>query len=436
MAWVLFLAAVLVLGYRATPEDQRVRLLQIAEAICRRMKDMATQNRLACEPFNNALRGRTRWVLLTPSLVTLNVTIFVFMLFGSGALNDPSTLVAWGGNLGPRTTNGEWWRLVAALFVHAGLLHIIASAIGLVPVGLILERLVGWFAVATVYVAAGVFAGLVNLSNYPLSVSVGASGAVFGLYGLLLASASWGWLRSSDVTIPLPVLKWLAPSVAVFVLYCLTSDSLGIKSEFIALVAGFVSGLVVARRAGDRKPAVPIVSATMAAMLVIAIACAGLLHGITDVRPEIDGVVALEDRTARAYQTARDGFGKGRVTSEALAQLIDGTILPEFQAADRRLKAIHGVPHEQAGLVADAERYLELRSESWRLRAEGLRSDMMHSGRQAEREQPPSDANSRVRAEKRHTASMLISGRVESTERASLEALHRVRSFDQGSGNR
>src|SRR5262249_35330169 len=204
MTWILLFAAVLFFGYRATPQEERVRLLQIAEAMCRRMKDMAAQNRQACEPFNNALRARTRLVLLTPSLVTLNVAIFVLMFFGSGALNDPSTLVAWGGNLGPRTTNGEWWRLLTTLFVHAGLLHIIATTIGLVPVGLILERLVGWFAVLTVYFAAGVFAGLVNLSSYPLSVSVGASGAVIGLYGLLLASACWGWLRSSDLSIPLP----------------------------------------------------------------------------------------------------------------------------------------------------------------------------------------------------------------------------------------
>ncbi|PWT86693.1 MAG: hypothetical protein C5B57_00600 [Blastocatellia bacterium] len=426
MAWILFSAAVLFLAYRATPQEEQARLLRIVEGMGRRIKDEAAQNRRACEPFNNALRARTRWVLLTPSLVTLNVTIFVFMFFASGALTEPTSLVAWGGNLGPRTTNAEWWRLVTALFVHAGLLHLVATTIGLVPVGIILERLVGWFAVATVYFAAGVIAGLVNLSSSPLSLTVGPSGAVFGLYGLLLASASWDQLRSSNVKIPWPVLKRLAPSVSVFVLFGLTGDSLAIKSEFTAFVTGFACGVVVARCAGDRKPATPLVSATMAATLAIAIVAASLLGGITDVRPQIEGMVALENRTAGAYQVAVDGFRKGRLTSEALAQLIDRTIVPEFEAVDTHLKALHGVPREQARLLADAEQYLQLRSESWRLRAEVLRNDKIQSGRNAERGQPAIEENSRVRAEARHTKSMLMSGKAESTERASLEALYRI----------
>ena len=64
-------------------------------------------------------------MLVTPALVALNVTVFLIILVGPGALADPQTLVGWGGNFGPRTTNGEWWRLVTATFVHSEMLPIL-----------------------------------------------------------------------------------------------------------------------------------------------------------------------------------------------------------------------------------------------------------------------------------------------------------------------
>jgi hypothetical protein len=75
--------------------------------------------------------------------------------------------------------------------VYTGTLHLLVNAAVLIQVGAVLERLVGRVAFAAVYVSAGVFAGLVFLSSYPLAVNAGASGAIFGLYGLLFASAIW-----------------------------------------------------------------------------------------------------------------------------------------------------------------------------------------------------------------------------------------------------
>ena len=51
---------------------------------------------------------------MTPAIAALNALVFVGMIFGRGALADPQTIVAWGGSFGPRTTNGEWWRLITS----------------------------------------------------------------------------------------------------------------------------------------------------------------------------------------------------------------------------------------------------------------------------------------------------------------------------------
>ena len=112
--------------------------------------------------------------------------LFVWMAMAPGPIGSPETLVAWGGSIGPRTTNGEWWRLVTAPFVHTGFLALAANMIGLFQPARLLERLVGPLALVGVYVVAGMFATVVSLPRDPLGVTVGASGAVCGVYGLLL----------------------------------------------------------------------------------------------------------------------------------------------------------------------------------------------------------------------------------------------------------
>ena len=430
----LTLVVLIVLGgyalYVLRPEE-RTRLLRAVMPALRELKDAATHRRPECEAFREAIRARTRWALVTPALIALNVTIFVVMLRGGGVLGDPETLVGWGGNFGPRTTNGEWWRLVASMFVHSGMLHLLVNLVGLMQIGLILERLVGPWVFATVYVTAGTLTSLVSLSAHTAAVSVGASGAIFGLYGLLLASSIWGLFPRSAVTIPLHTVKRIGPAAAVFVLYSVANAHFQFLAELTGLGAGFVWGLVLARGVSGRKPEARWAAGAMAATVVIAVASAFSLRGIADVKPEMERVVALEDRTARAYQTAADGFRRGRITAEALALLIDRTIMPELQAADARVKALEKVPLEHQPLVASAEEYLRLRSESWRLRAEVLRKTNMPTPRESGRTDWESSTRSRLRAETQHKANGIMRGMAEGTERASLEALQRIRPVDQ-----
>ena len=96
-----------------------------------------------------------------------------------------------------------------------------------------------------------------------------------------------------------------------------------------------------------------------------------------------------------------------------------------------RVKAIERVPHEYQPLVADAEEYLRLRYESWRLRAEGLRKMNMPAPREVERTDWESGARSRMRAEAQHRDNAVRLGNAEGSERASLEALQRIRPVDQ-----
>jgi membrane associated rhomboid family serine protease len=368
--------------YVMKPEE-RLRLLRLGQAAVRQAADSAIQYHRERDPFREALDARTPWPVVTLALVALNAGVFIGMLFGAGAMADPATLVAWGGNLGPLTSNGEWWRLVTAMFVHSGFWHLVVNIAGLVPLGIMLERLVGHFAFAALYLAAGVFASVVSLFAFPLDVSVGASGAIFGVYGLLVASIVWGLIERSPLTIRLAALKPLAPAAAVFMLYSVAT-SRGNGAELAGLLTGLVCGLVLARGMSERKPPAVRIAAAAAVALAIAAVLAVPLRGMCDARPEMARVIAFEDRTARVYQTAVNQFRLGAISAEALARIIERTIVPDLQEVLTRVTALKRVPPVQEALVMSAEAYLRLRDQSWRLRAEGLHKSSMPTLRKAD----------------------------------------------------
>ena len=344
-------------AHRATTGEERARLARATIAAIRDAWDRANR-RASKEPFSEALRERTPRVVVTPALVILNTVIFLLMLVGAGSLSDPETVVRWGGNFGPRTTNGEWWRLMATTFVHSGLLHLIINVAGLFQIGLVLERLVGPIAFAVTYAAAAVCASLLSLSLHPVTVNAGAAGAICGSYGLLFASAILNLRRRSTVTIPLVALKRLAPATAVFILYNLAAAGPERALHLSGLLAGLVCGVVLTRNIADRTPSLRLVAGMTVATVAIAAAFAVPLRGMAYVKPEIERVVAIEDRITGAYQAEVERFKDGRINAEKLAQVIDRTITPELQAARARLQTLTKVPHEQQPLVAAADEYL------------------------------------------------------------------------------
>jgi membrane associated rhomboid family serine protease len=450
--FIILLAAVGAFAYCGMSPAQRARCLEIAIDIVRQLKIAATTRHPECDAFRESLRARAPHLVITPAIVAINVAVTVCILFGAHAIGDPDTLVRWGASVGPRTTNGEWWRLATSTFVHTGLLHLFVDVAVLIQLGAVLERLVGRLAFAAVYVFAGAFAGLTNLSSHPVAASTGASGAVFGLYGLLIASLAWQMFRlhkseqadaeeepaeepaeeSAEeseeaahprLTIPFIVMKRLGYGAALFIVYSAVAGLAG-APEFAGLIVGLGYGLVLGRRAVDQQPRPSHVAAAMAASSVIAIACALPLRNIADVKPEIARVIATEERTAAAYQSALPAFKKGRITAEALAGLAERTIMPALQAVDARLEALRNVPAEHQRLVSDAREYVRLRCQSWRLRADAIRRTNSAPRRASE---GAADTSTRLQAEARFRSNMAALGNAEIAERASLDVFQRIK---------
>ncbi|CAN0001890.1 unnamed protein product, partial [Phaeothamnion confervicola] len=89
--------------------------------------------------------------------------------------------------------DGQAWRLWTAMFLHAGIVHFIFNMIGFLQVGIMVERVYGWWRVALIYLIGGLFSTIVSAVFAPLQIMVGASGAIFAVFGALWADLWQNW---------------------------------------------------------------------------------------------------------------------------------------------------------------------------------------------------------------------------------------------------
>ena len=350
-----FLLLILVLvgvTFYFTTSVERTRIFRVILTAFRYLKDAVTLEGLQSDPFFDALRARTPRVVATPALIALSATILI-------------------------------------LTGHLAVLDLFISAACLWQIGLILERVVGRLAFITVYVASGVAAAIVSFSMSPNDMSVAMSGSVLGMYGLLLVTSIWSMIQQSSLTIPLNGVKQLAAVGAVFVLFKLTTTGLANGADLAALGCGLLGGIVIMRDVNERTPQIrPLAGAMATVVAVIALSAVYVLHRpvneTMDVRSEINQVIAVEVGTAGLYDKEVDRFRKGRINAAALADVIEKTIVPELHVAAGRLRALQNVPPEHQPLVTTAERFLKLRDESWRMRAQALHKSDVRGLRQAD----------------------------------------------------
>ena len=390
----LFLAGAAL--YFMTPEERR-KLAHAGMCVFRSVRTIVHPHAPA-DAFEDFLRARTEWPVVTPILLVVNTFLFIGMMMAPGPI-DKQTLIEWGANYAPQTTNGEWSRWVSSMFVHGGVLHLLATLAGMSTIGIILERAIGRAAFAAAFFASGIVASIVSVwTASATDVTFGASGGLFGIYGLLIATVVYGCLRPPRMPVSFHAAQRIVGGGALCIGYTLLTDDLGLAAELAGMATGMAAGLVIARGVAREKPAVLRAAVVAFAALVITVVSVTAVERVVDARPELSRTLLVEQRIAGAYTDAVNEFTGGRIPAHTLAQLIERNILPSLEAERVRIEALRGIPREQAPLVAAAKQYFNLRAESWRRRVAGLRS-----------------ANSRLLRE------------AEGSERAALEALQRTR---------
>jgi rhomboid protease GluP len=189
------------------------------------------------------LRRQDTSNVITKAIFGINVAVFLGMLFaGVSMLDNPARehLVHWGANDGPRTLGGEYWRLLTCVFVHGSFLHIAFNMWCLWDLGSLAESLYGHWTFAVVYLLAGITGSLGSVIWNPNVLSVGASGAIFGIAGALIASFYLG-----EFSLPRAAVMGTLRSVVTFVGYNLVFGAMMSRVDNAAHVGGLVGGLIL-----------------------------------------------------------------------------------------------------------------------------------------------------------------------------------------------
>jgi rhomboid protease GluP len=295
-----------------------------------------------------------RLAVLTPNpwglyvMVALNIGVWL-MHVGAGL--DPfkpsaEDLLRWGGNTAFAVNREhEWWRLLSAMFMHAGLLHLSLNMLGLWDAGVQLCRWFGNLQFLLIYLGSGLAGGALSLHFAAQhSVSVGASGAVFGVLGALLAAG-----QQNRSQLPRILTRRLLLSQGIFVLYALIE---GLRTQGVdnaahvgGLAAGAAFGVVLTRKIDLQAPKArrrrAVAIATLGWVGAAALLIVASPRNAVDLKRVFAGAERLKevtpdvDRIERALQADLQAQREGRLSERDMGLAIERRHLPAY----RRLAA-------------------------------------------------------------------------------------------------
>jgi rhomboid protease GluP len=197
-------------------------------------------------PVTQQLTQIIRLAPTTSALIATNLLIFVAMAISTKSIDfSVETLVRWGGDYAPYTRNGEWWRLLTSTFVHGGLLHVALNMWCLLMLGPLAELAFGKIPYLAAYIATGLCASLVSTLHHSDQISVGASGAIFGVAGLLITPLALKRLTIYS-TNKSSALKMLVQFAVINLVIGAAIPVVDVSAHVGGLVSGLVIGLLFA----------------------------------------------------------------------------------------------------------------------------------------------------------------------------------------------
>ena len=248
---------------------------------------------------------------LTQILFGANVAVFLAMALASGSVFEFSgqVMAHYGANFGPYTLSGQWWRLVTYMFLHGGIMHIAFNMWCLWDLGQLCESLYGRWTFLAVYLITGVGGGLASIAWNPGVLSVGASGAIFGLAGALVASFYLG-----EFSLPRIAISGTLRSLVFFIgfnvlfgaglnIFAGSSGGIDNACHVGGLVSGMALGALIARLAPQTDA--PLRRASVVGFVALLVVLAGF------------GVRQWRGGTMRAQrefeESAADPIARGKI---------------------------------------------------------------------------------------------------------------------------
>ena len=193
-------------------------------------------------PYN---RNR-RMACVNLTIIAVNFMYFAYLEI-VGDTENSVFMIEHGAMFLPAVLDGEYWRLLTAVFMHFGISHIINNMLILYVLGDNLERALGAVKYLILYLACGIGANAVSLwfdmRSAQISVSAGASGAVFGVIGGLLYAVGVNRGRLEDLST-----RQLAVMAVLALYFGFTSTGVNNIAHIAGLVIGIIMGFILYRK--------------------------------------------------------------------------------------------------------------------------------------------------------------------------------------------
>ena len=178
-----------------------------------------------------------------PATYVLLVVLVVMYVLEGGLGGSPGLIrmVYLGAQVNVLVLQGQWWRIVTAIFLHLNYLHIILNGWSLFIMGELVEPAYGSFRFVVLFLLGGVMGGLLSLVAYPPdAVLVGASGAIFGLLGAtgVIALEAQGPMRGY-------LLRWLGSILVLNLAFDFMYPGIGVWDHVGGLVGGFLAATMI-----------------------------------------------------------------------------------------------------------------------------------------------------------------------------------------------
>ena len=194
--------------------------------------------------YIQAMKLSHRKAYVTYSLLGINLLLFCLEIVLGGS-EDLATLYRLGALVPEAISAGQWWRLITANFLHFGWVHLATNMLGLYVLGKLVEANLGSIRYLLVYLISGIGTMLIfSFSMPPNQILVGASAAIMGLLGVILAMFLRDWHKDKS-RLAAKRLQLLSLIVGIQFIFDLTTPQVSFLSHLIGLIIGFFTGLIL-----------------------------------------------------------------------------------------------------------------------------------------------------------------------------------------------
>ena len=349
---------------------------------------------LSSPSLHDVLRQRVPRVWVTHVLVAINLLVYLAMLVQGGGLwhSANGVALAWGANFAPATQDGQWWRLISAMFLHFGLPHLLMNLWALWDGGQLVERMYGHLRFALLYFFSGVAGNLLSLViHHDPVVSGGASGAIFGVYAALLVC-----LWRERLSLQPHEFRWLFFGAAGFAGASTVLGLLLTGIDNAAHIGGFVAGLlagiglvrpVVAMDEVPRRPQLMAGALSAVAVLLLISRIPAPAYRWSEeamTRQALGRFIEVDAEARGAWQDIMSEARRGGISFDELAGRIDSTVGNSYAESFEQLSQLPVNPSmPSANSLEVLRHYAQLRRDASRGMAEGLRHNDPRKMREA-----------------------------------------------------